>query len=185
MIPLYDDTCYCLIIDHNRFQDNALAPVFQHLEDPDICRLFDDTILASVAQEGPWCLFFDADCPLITDGLLEEWWADDPYWAGGSALVIAEPGADQAQLLKWCRSRALALSPAGSVSVFRFYSPAILNLIESDLPEADRDDFMTGMGEIIWSAGALNYTGMKEALTAINLGSQYQLSESFVKGLMG
>ena len=49
MIPERDDTWYCLILDHNRFHEDPLAIVFQNEEEPELERLFQNTILDSTA----------------------------------------------------------------------------------------------------------------------------------------
>ncbi|WP_261845047.1 DUF4123 domain-containing protein [Aliamphritea ceti] len=181
MIPEHQDTLYCLILDHNRFQEDPLSVVFQNEELPELIRLFDNTILQDVAEEGPWCLFLTAESLFIADQLLTELWRDDKYWQGGATLVVGLAEQSKQSLLEWIRSRALALSSDGNISVFRFYSPALLGQIAEYENKQDQDHLLTGVRGVIWSAGQLSadvFPSERESFRT------YQLPEVLQKGLM-
>lgn len=181
MIPEYNDTLYCLILDHHRFQDNPLSLVFQNEALPELVRLFDDTILQDVAEEGPWCLFLTPESLFITEQLLVELWGNDKYWQGGAALVVGLPEQNESSLLEWIRSRALALSSDGNISVFRFYSPTLLSRISENANQEDLDHLLRGVRSVIWSAGQLSVDVFSSERSAVGT---YQLPEALQKGLM-
>jgi len=181
MIPEYDDVCYCLILDHNRFQDNPLSVVFQNEESPELVRLFDGTILESVAEEGPWCVFFQGDSPLLYNQIFVELWQSDPYWKAGSSLVIGYQNQTKEEILDWAQSRAVAQSPLGNAMVFRFYSPALLDSIEQHLSRSEVTSLLSGISEIVWANGSFK---QQVDIAPNALGKAYQLPEQFYKGLM-
>ncbi|WP_415891647.1 DUF4123 domain-containing protein [Neptuniibacter sp. PT8_73] len=181
MIPIYDDALYCLILDHNRFHDNPLALIFQNEELPDVARLFDGTILESVAEEGPWCVFFKSDSELLYSEVIQQQWEQNVYWQAGSSLVIGLPNQPKEELLSWMQSRALAQSPLGNAMVFRFYSPALLDSLEQELTQSELTRFISGISEVIWAKGSFRNHG---EITPEAIQTAYQLPEQFYKGLM-
>lgn len=181
MIPEHDDAWYCLILEHNRFRENPLALIFQNEEQPEIARLFDGTILEEVAEEGPWCVFFNTESPLFYDQIIQQQWETDIYWKAGSSLAIGYPGQSQADLLQWVQSRALAQSHLGNAMLFRCYSPAVLDQIQVQLSDQEKQHFLNTVAAIVWANGSLNQVA---DFIPKNTGSAYQLSEQFYKGLM-
>lgn len=181
MIPEYDDAWYCLILDHNRFRENPLALVFQNEELPEVARLFDGTILEEVAEEGPWCVFFKSESPLLYDQLIQQQWKSDVYWKAGSSIVIGYPDQPKEELLNWMQTRVLAHSPLGNAMVFRFYSPALLDSLEQEFSQNELARFMSGISDVIWAEGHFN---QQHDITPAVIQDTYRLPELFYKGLM-
>ena len=181
MIQLYEDSWYCLVLDHNRFQENPLAIVFQNEELPEVVRLFDGTILQSVAEEGPWCVFFKSDSELLYNEVIQQHWEQDIYWQAGSSLVIGYPNESKEAWLTWIQSRTLAKSPQGNAMVFRFYSPASLDSLKRELSNDELSGFLNGIWGITWAKGSLV---QNSDITPAPIQASYQLPEQYYKGLM-
>ncbi|WP_292949823.1 MULTISPECIES: DUF4123 domain-containing protein [unclassified Neptuniibacter] len=181
MIPEYSDTWYCLILDHNRFHADPLAAVFQNEECPELVRLFDGTILESVAEEGPWCVFFQSESPFLYNHITEQQWESDAYWKAGSSLVIGYPKQSKEEILGWVQSRTVAQSPLGNAMVFRFYSPALLDTLTQQFSSTEKTKLLNGISEIVWANGSLK---QQVDITPNVFKKAYQLPEQFYKGLM-
>lgn len=181
MIPERDDTWYCLILDHNRFHEDPLAIVFQNEEEPELERLFQNTILENVAEEGPWCVFFQGESPLLYNHIIQQQWENDPYWKAGSSIVIGSKSQTKEALFQWVQGRTLALSPLGNAMVFRFYSPALLDTIGQKFSLDETTNLLNGISEIVWAKSTIKQQADIEL--SVSKGA-YQLPEQFYKGLM-
>ena len=185
MIPIDDDTYYCLILDHHRFQQDPLTKVFQNEERPELVRLFNDTLLEDVAEEGPWCLLLSPESAFIAGQLLTELWQHNPHWQGGATLVVGLPEQPKQALLQWIRSRALALSAEGNLSIFRFYSPALLHKLADNTSQQEQEQLLAGIKSLIWSTGQLQTDRLSTHLSTEERSiDTYRLPETLQKGLM-